>query len=456
MSVISERAYKGNAKAVENLCLQERGFVTWLISQLNGSYDPKVEINIWKLFIDCLGKGQLSPGVSVEKTLIGCAVSAVTGSGTVQLNSGDTEGNIKSIKFPGDLDAAKGYLIGIIEKIPEALKGAILLAIAGFSTSEAASLMGRSETDVSSLLKEGIDLFREEAKSAAAGKYNINIPSPEMSLDILTRASGSFTAETEPDQDIKDVIGKGFSLKVPDDTRTDEKDPGKPGWIKYAAALLCAVIVLFAGIALFRDKGKDPQGGTGTYDGPTEGDNGDGTETEDLKVIYHVVMEIKDYGTIELELDKSKAPRTVKNFVDLVERGFYNGLTFHRIMDGFMIQGGDPEGNGTGGSDKKIIGEFSANGVENTISHTRGTISMARASSDYNSARSQFFICQVDCSASLDGLYAAFGHVTSGMEVVDKICKDAKPTDNNGTIPRSEQPVILSVEVTSEVVEDTE
>ena len=160
---------------------------------------------------------------------------------------------------------------------------------------------------------------------------------------------------------------------------------------------------------------------------------------------YTAVIDIADYGAITLELDGDSAPLTVANFVKLAKDGFYDGLTFHRIMDGFMMQGGDPNGNGTGGSDETIPGEFSANGCDNPISHTRGTISMARAQ-DPNSASSQFFICQAD-STFLDGNYAAFGRVTDGMDVVDAICADAQPTDDNGTIPPEAQPVINSVTI---------
>lgn len=167
---------------------------------------------------------------------------------------------------------------------------------------------------------------------------------------------------------------------------------------------------------------------------------------EDLTGIHHAVINIKDYGEIKVELDADTAPLTVTNFVKLVQEDFYDGLTFWRIMDGFMIQGGDPKGNGTGGADKKIKGEFSSNGVENDISHVRGTISMARSSAP-DSASSQFFIVQSD-STFLDGDYAAFGHVIEGMEVVDEICKDAQPTDSNGTIKAEEQPVIESIEIT--------
>ena len=156
-----------------------------------------------------------------------------------------------------------------------------------------------------------------------------------------------------------------------------------------------------------------------------------------------VVITVKDYGTIEVELDPSAAPITVENFLKLVGEGFYDGLTFHRIIDGFMIQGGDPLGNGMGGSDQKIKGEFKNNGVDNPIQHDRGVISMARAR-DKDSASSQFFIVHED-SHFLDGDYAGFGHVTAGMEVVDAICKDTQVEDGNGTVAPENQPVIESI-----------
>lgn len=161
---------------------------------------------------------------------------------------------------------------------------------------------------------------------------------------------------------------------------------------------------------------------------------------------YNVEMNVKKYGVIKIELDADTAPITVTNFIKLVNEKFYDGLTFHRIMNNFMIQGGDPEGTGFGGSEETIKGEFTENGVENNISHERGVISMARNSSSMDSASSQFFIVQKD-SKSLDGLYAAFGHVTEGMDVVDKIAEDAKPTDDNGTIPKENQPVIEYIKI---------
>ncbi len=156
-------------------------------------------------------------------------------------------------------------------------------------------------------------------------------------------------------------------------------------------------------------------------------------------------IEIEDYGTITVALAKEYAPGTVENFITLAESGFYDGLTFHRIMEDFMMQGGDPNGDGTGGSDTTIFGEFKQNGFDNPLSHTRGAISMARAM-DPDSARSQFFIVHED-SLFLDGSYAAFGYVTEGMEIVDQICEESEPTDNNGTIPREDQPVITTITI---------
>ena len=198
-----------------------------------------------------------------------------------------------------------------------------------------------------------------------------------------------------------------------------------------AAILIVLVVIVAAIIIVFSVRGKKSTEST--------------TETIDAAGKHHVEIQVKNYGTIKVELDGDTAPITVANFLKLAQNGFYDGLTFHRIIDGFMIQGGDPKGNGTGGSDETIKGEFSGNGVENNISHVRGTISMAR-SQDMDSASSQFFIVQSD-STYLDGQYAGFGTVTEGMDSVDQICKDTPVQDSNGTVSASDQPVIESIKV---------
>lgn len=199
-----------------------------------------------------------------------------------------------------------------------------------------------------------------------------------------------------------------------------------------AAILIVLVVIVAAVIIVFSVRGKKKSAESTT-------------ETVDAAGKHHVEIQVKNYGTIKVELDGDTAPITVANFLKLAQNGFYDGLTFHRIIDGFMIQGGDPKGNGTGGSDETIKGEFSGNGVENNISHVRGTISMAR-SQDMDSASSQFFIVQSD-STYLDGQYAGFGTVTEGMDIVDQICKDTPVQDSNGSVSASDQPVIESIKV---------
>ena len=175
-------------------------------------------------------------------------------------------------------------------------------------------------------------------------------------------------------------------------------------------------------------------GDAATYT-PNEGD-----------VLHHALIKVKGMGEIKVALNETVAPITVKNFMKLANEGFYNGLTFHRVIDGFMIQGGDPKGDGTGGSDTEIKGEFSANGVENNIPHVRGVISMARNSYSMDSASSQFFIMH-ETSAHLDGQYAAFGYVIDGMAIVDKIAAETPVTDDNGTVEKKNQPIIESIKI---------
>lgn len=196
-------------------------------------------------------------------------------------------------------------------------------------------------------------------------------------------------------------------------------------------------VLLVAGVALFAVLGGSSAEGDAAGNVRPQGDY--------LSGKHYVQIDVQDYGTITAELDADVAPITVTNFVNLVNEGFYDGLTFHRIISGFMIQGGDPLGNGTGGSEEKIKGEFSANGWENAISHERGVLSMARSSA-YDSASSQFFIMHED-STYLDGSYAAFGHVLTGMEVVDAICENTPVTDGNGTVAKANQPVITAIKV---------
>lgn len=167
---------------------------------------------------------------------------------------------------------------------------------------------------------------------------------------------------------------------------------------------------------------------------------GCGKEPLEEGTVYYADIVIADYGTITVELDQEAAPITVENFVNLANKGFYNGLTFHRIIEGFMMQGGASQN-----PPASIVGEFASNGYENPLKHTRGAISMARTSVP-DSASSQFFIVHED-SPHLDGAYACFGYVTEGIEVVDAVCETVQPIDGNGSIATEDQPVITSITI---------
>ncbi len=220
---------------------------------------------------------------------------------------------------------------------------------------------------------------------------------------------------------------------------------------------ICVIGIIVLVIVAMKDAGNTDtttsQTGSQTYSSPQQ-------QTSTLytppaleeDVTYFADIEIKNYGTITVQLNQKEAPITAANFVELANKGFYNGLTFHRIIEGFMMQGGCPEGNGTGGNTDKngmelnIKGEFAVNGHQNNISHKRGTISMARNGYSYDSGSSQFFIMHED-NTGLDGQYASFGTVTKGMDVVDKVCGTAKPIDGNGSIAKDAQPVITSITI---------
>ncbi len=221
--------------------------------------------------------------------------------------------------------------------------------------------------------------------------------------------------------------------------------------------LICVgiiVLIVLAGILIIKRVNKDTEKEENNFNkianNVQKEENEQSVQKEEENNMYstgkhHAKIEIRNYGIMELELDADIAPITVANFAKLVNEGFYNGLTFHRIIEGFMIQGGDPEGTGMGGSSENIKGEFFLNGVNNAISHVRGTISMARSKA-YNSASSQFFIVHED-STFLDKQYAGFGKVTSGIEIVDKICEDIQVEDDNGTVLKENQPIIEKIEM---------
>lgn len=220
----------------------------------------------------------------------------------------------------------------------------------------------------------------------------------------------------------------------------------------WSTVLSVAVVCILCAVLIINPFANDSDTDTTADDGTSESEPQESTaytpELLDESLTYYADIDIENYGVVTVKLDEESAPISAANFVSLADSGFYNGLTFHRIIEDFMMQGGDPNGDGTGGSENTIVGEFSENGYENSLSHTRGAISMAR-SSDYDSASSQFFIVHKD-STYLDGQYAVFGYVSEGMDIVDAICEAAEPADDNGTIESQDQPVITAVTIRTE------
>ena len=311
---------------------------------------------------------------------------------------------------------------------------------------------------------------------ASAFKFDINtvntaLNAEKANVERLTKYVGDkYSYETiwesirygEDDTKIPDMLDERVMGVINNIATPIENKKKKQITVISVSVVICILLIL--GIGLFTTLSTtDTTSATGndTSTSDTAATTADATVISepvidlDEALTYYADIKIADYGTITVKLDHKAAPVTVSNFVNLAQNGFYNGLTFHRIIEDFMMQGGDPNGDGTGGNtddngnEVNIVGEFTDNGYENSLSHTRGAISMAR-SSEYNSASSQFFIVHEDSSSSLDGQYAVFGYVTEGLDIVDSVCESAEPTDDNGTIEADAQPVITSVTIRTE------
>ena len=333
------------------------------------------------------------------------------------------------------IDSENPELDSILYSLPLAGRFIFVLhQIIGLSQKEIALVIGIPENTVRLALETQQQNIERifAAVSQKSGDYSRN------AADILEEAilNGKQEAVLSKTQE-KEILESIEKITAPFEKKQKNKIILGTSAVILLAAILGAVL-------WYVGKDKSDKEQTNSLDTTEVLEEG----TENQAVSYSAEIAIQDYGTIKVALDKEAAPQTVENFVSLAQGGFYDGLTFHRIIEGFMMQGGDPNGDGTGGSEQTITGEFTENGFENNLSHTRGAISMAR-SADYNSASSQFFIVHQD-STNLDGQYAVFGYVTEGMDIVDAICSSAEPTDDNGTIPAEQQPVITSIKIMEE------
>ena len=311
----------------------------------------------------------------------------------------------------------------------------LLNLLCDYNTKKIADILKISEDKVQNSLEYGRENIKKQLRTSDS-KFT------KRDIIFLVTASANIVKEAAAQTKIPDSVDS-FLDEIVLSLAKPQKSDKKKAWIVIStvAVFLVAVIVVFV---ITSNKSN---GSAGATNDSASASNVSATIGESqAKGTHHAEINIKDYGVIKVELNGDVAPITVANFINLANSHFYDGLTFHRIIDGFMMQGGDPLGNGTGGSENTIKGEFSQNGVENNLSHTRGAISMAR-STDMDSASSQFFIVQSD-STYLDGQYACFGYVTDGMDIVDKICKNAVTTDSNGSLSAENQPVINSITIT--------
>ena len=303
------------------------------------------------------------------------------------------------------------------------------------NTKKIADILKISEDKVQNSLEYGRENIKKQLRTSDS-KFT------KRDIIFLMTASANIVKEAAAQAKIPDSIDS-FLDEIVLSLAKPQKSDKKKAWIVISAV----AVFLVAVIVVFVITSNKSNGSAGATNDSASASNVSATIGESqAKGTHHAEIDIKDYGVIKVELNGDVAPITVANFINLANSHFYDGLTFHRIIDGFMMQGGDPLGNGTGGSENTIKGEFSQNGVENNLSHTRGAISMAR-STDMDSASSQFFIVQSD-STYLDGQYACFGYVTDGMDIVDEICKNAVTTDSNGSVSAENQPVINSITIT--------
>lgn len=311
----------------------------------------------------------------------------------------------------------------------------LLNLLCDYNTKKIADILKISEDKVQNSLEYGRENIKKQLRTSDS-KFT------KRDIIFLMTASANIVKEAAAQAKIPDSIDS-FLDEIVLSLAKPQKSDKKKAWIVISAV----AVFLVAVIVVFVITSNKSNGSAGATNDSASASNVSATIGESqAKGTHHAEINIKDYGVIKVELNGDVAPITVANFINLANSHFYDGLTFHRIIDGFMMQGGDPLGNGTGGSENTIKGEFSQNGVENNLSHTRGAISMAR-STDMDSASSQFFIVQSD-STYLDGQYACFGYVTDGMDIVDKICKNAVTTDSNGSVSAENQPVINSITIT--------
>lgn len=457
MPTIIEKARKGNADAMNMLYNANKTDVMFLCKALllDDNAASNAVSRIFKSMWELLISGQISTEEEFSAT-------AIRKSATY-CKTYLSKKNSKAFRVPANRnftgiigDTAKMMFSGdvcniILQNLPPLQRFVYVLSTSfHYNTAQLAKLFNTNEDTIRSALEaENACLVRIVSAASDKMKMGINLSVDAFHDTLLAKK------KIEIPKTVDSTVLIGIDNICEPIRRKEKKKVIRISAIT-GAVVLC--ICLIVGIVLAT--GSNSQSNSTSDEGSLNSSDinnsslldTDDYSTPEISISHYADIKIQDYGTITVALDAEAAPETVANFVSLAESGFYDGLTFHRIIDGFMMQGGDPNGDGSGGSSTNINGEFTDNGFENNLSHIRGAISMAR-SSDYNSASSQFFIVHED-SVSLDGQYAVFGYVTEGIDVVDLVCTTAEPIDDNGLIASDEQPVITSITIRS-VEDDT-
>ncbi len=437
MASLMTKAAKGNRAAITRLYEQTKKDAFFVAQQLLGD-DDKAQIAVVKAYRETLALSALG-ALSDETAYKNALLYAVAQQAKAQI----TRQNPKALRLPADrrfdirtvptaTDSDKATVFAAFTDLQRlifvlnaatALDETALTAVTKLDRRTLAEAIGMQQQNVEVILGDGA--YEPFMKTFKAEQNGVKVP---VSVDdAAENVIGEIVAPVEKARKARTLKTVLITLGI------------------------CVALAGFSALLIWDMTHTDTTSSEGSQSTDTTTTTNAaqasvGTVTS-VTATHYADIDIKDHGVITVALDSTTAPETVTNFMMLADSGFYDGLTFHRIMEGFMMQGGDPLGNGTGGSDKTITGEFAENGIENPLSHVRGAISMAR-SNDYNSGSSQFFIVHED-STFLDGQYAAFGYVTEGMDIVDAICTAAQPTDDNGTIPAAEQPIINTITIRS-------
>lgn len=429
MAEIIEKAANGQRRAMESLYEKNKRKIYYIAQSLlldkNQASDAVIRVfeNLWKPDLALKIKTEEEFGREVVSRVVEYCRKKVLKQDSKAFRTPPNK-NFRIFEFGAydGSEAAEDFVLRHFSMIQRFVF--TLRAICGYECGEISGCIRLSSEVVATALdaeKHNIEKLLEVMGKKESGAY-------EAFVKAFADREADVVVPEKVDQQVlsvMDAIAKPMEKKKK--TRT-----------MIAGLVFAACVCVVVGLVLAFGSGQKDK----SFDGQmAEG----GTEMSDAmdEDSCYADIDIRDYGMITVKLDEKAAPATTENFIKLAESGFYNGLTFHRIIKGFMMQGGDPDGNGMGGSKETIEGEFLKNGYENPLSHTRGAIAMAR-SSDFNSASSQFYIVHED-STFLDGQYAVFGYVTEGMDVVDKVCEEAAPTDSDGTIPADAQPVIESI-----------